>query len=58
MTAQYAEVRNGIDGTVVVSFDATAVTILGTRNPSTVPVGGTAGGDWTVNGSAWDWMAI
>lgn len=51
----YAEIRNGIGGTVVASFDATAVTKLGTRNPTTVPVGGTAGGNWTINGSAWDW---
>lgn len=54
----YAEVRSGIGGTVVASFDATAVTKLGTRNPTTVPVGGTAGGNWTVNGSAWDWTAV
>ena len=46
-----AELRNGIDGTVVQSFDATAVTKLGTRNPSSVA----AGGPWTMTGSAWDW---
>lgn len=51
----YAEIRDGINGTVVASFDATAVTKLGTRNPTTAPVGGTAGGNWTMNGSAWDW---
>lgn len=50
-----AEIRDGIGGTVAAKFDATAVTKLGTRNPSTVPVVGTAGGNWTVNGSTWDW---
>ena len=49
----YAEFRNGIGGTIVHSFDATAVTKIGTRNPSTV----SAGGPWTINGSAWDWAA-
>lgn len=50
----YAELRNGIDGPIVQSFNATAVTRLGTRNPSTV----SAGGPWTLNGSSWDWTAI
>jgi hypothetical protein len=49
----YAELRDGIDGTVVQSFDAAAVTRLGVRNPSTVA----AGGPWTINGAAWDWVA-
>jgi hypothetical protein len=46
-----AELRAGIDGTIIQSFDATAVTVLGTRNPSSVA----AGGPWTVNGTTWDW---
>lgn len=50
----YAELRNGIDGTVVQSFDATAVTKIGTRDPSTVA----AGGPWTINGAAWDWVTV
>lgn len=53
-----AEIRNGIAGTVVAKFDATVVTKLGTRDPSTVAVIGTAGGNWTVNGSAWDWVGV
>lgn len=48
----YAELRDGIGGTVIHSFDAGAVTKLGTRNPSTV----TAGGPWTVVGGVWDWV--
>ncbi len=53
----YAEVRSS-GGAVIVSFDATAVTKLGTRNPTTVPVGGSGGGTWTVAGSAWDWTVL
>jgi hypothetical protein len=49
-----AELRDGIDGTAVQTFDATAVTKLGTRDPATVA----AGGPWTLNGSAWDWAAV
>lgn len=48
----YAELRDGIGGTVVQSFDPTAVTILGVRDPSSV----TAGGPWTMLGSLWDWI--
>lgn len=51
-TVYYAELRDGIGGTVVHSFDAAAVTRIGTRDPSTVA----AGGPWTINGSAWDWV--
>jgi hypothetical protein len=47
-----AELRDGIGGTVIHSFDAAAVTKLGTRNPSSV----SAGGPWAVNGSGWDWV--
>jgi len=46
------EIRNGVGGTIAQNFDATAVTKIGTRNPSTV----SAGGPWTVNGSDWDWV--
>jgi hypothetical protein len=53
-----AEIRSGVGGTLVLSFDATAVTKIGTRNPSVVAAGGTAGGDWTITGSAWDWITV
>ena len=49
----YFELRNGIDGTVVAKYDPSAVTILGTRNPSTLV--SSTGETWTMNGSAWDW---
>jgi hypothetical protein len=52
-TVYYAELRNGIDGTVVAKFDPSTVTILGTRNPTTLVA--STGETWTVNGSAWDW---
>lgn len=49
----YADLRDGIGGTVVQSFDAAAVVKLGTRNPSTVA----GGGPWTINGAGgWDWV--
>jgi hypothetical protein len=50
----YAQLRDGIDGTVVHTFDATVVGRLGTRNPSTV----TAGGPWTISGTGWDWTVL
>lgn len=50
----YAEVRSGIAGTVVASFDATAVTKTATRTPTTYTA--PTGEVWTVNGSAWDWV--
>lgn len=49
---RYAELRDGINGTVIYSFDAAAVTKLGTRNPYTV----SAGGPWTITGTGWDWV--
>lgn len=49
----YFELRSGIDGTIVQSVDFSAVTKIGTRNPTTVT--GSAGETWTCNGSAWDW---
>jgi hypothetical protein len=53
LSVYYAEVRNGIGGTVAQSFDATAVTRIGTRDPASVA----AGGPWTMNGATWDWVA-
>lgn len=50
----YFEMRDGINGSVVQSFDANAVDPLGTRDPSTVA----AGGPWTVNGAGWDWVEV
>lgn len=49
----YAELRDGIGGTVIHSFDPAAVTKIGIRNPATVA----AGGPWTMVGSTWDWVA-
>jgi hypothetical protein len=51
-----AELRTAIGGALVNVFDATAVTKLGTRNPTTVV--SSTGETWTVNGSAWDWEAV
>jgi hypothetical protein len=51
-----AEVRSTVGGAAVAKFDATAVTKVGTRNPSSVVA--STGETWTVNGSAWDWAAI
>jgi hypothetical protein len=48
-----AEVRNGVAGTVVGSFDATAVTRTATRTPTTYT--DPQGHVWTVNGTGWDW---
>lgn len=48
-----AEIRDGIGGTVVNSFDATVIAPTGTRSPNTV----SAGGPWTIVGSDWDWVA-
>lgn len=55
-TFYYAEIRDGIGGTVVAKFDPSAVTILGTRNPTTAVA--STGETWTVNGSAWDWATV
>ena len=51
----YVEIRSGIDGTVVLSFDPTTVTRTAVRTPTTAAAGGTAGGTWTMNGTGWDW---
>ncbi len=53
-TLHKAEIRSGIGGSVVASFDANAVTKLGTRNPTTwvAPTGET----WTMTGTTWDWV--
>lgn len=48
------KVRNGIDGSIVASFDVRTVegAISGTQTPSTTTQNGTV---WTLNGSAWTW---
>lgn len=50
----YAEIRNGINGPVVATFNPAAQTVTGVRSPSswTDPQGNI----WTVNGSAWSWV--
>jgi hypothetical protein len=53
-TIHYAEFRVG--GTIVAKFDPSAVTILGTRNPTTVVA--STGETWTVNGSVWNWVSV
>lgn len=55
-TMYHAEVRSGIDGTVAVKFDPSAVTILGTRNPTSFV--SSTGETWTLTGSAWNWVTI
>lgn len=50
----YFELRNGIGGTVVDKFNATAVTRTATRTPTTLVA--TTGETWTVNGTGWDWQ--
>jgi len=52
----YAEIRNGIGGSVVASFNATAVVKTGTRTPTTYTA--PTGEVWTVNGSTWDWVGV
>lgn len=52
-TVYYAEIRNGIGGSVVAKFDATAQTVRGIRTPSSWTA--TTGEVWTVNGTAWSW---
>lgn len=54
-TIYYAEIRNGVDGTVVAKFDPSTVTPAGTRNPSSFVA--STGETWTINGSTWDWAA-
>jgi hypothetical protein len=50
----YAEIRNGIAGTVVGVFDPQAVRVTDTRSPTTVP--SRTGETWTLNGTGWDWQ--
>lgn len=50
----YAEIRNGIDGPVVASFDPTRANATEPRVPTTIR--GIQGETWTVNGSAWQWV--
>lgn len=45
-----AQVRNGIGGPVVASFNAANTVPTGMRTPATA-------GDWTINGAAWSWEA-
>ena len=52
----YAELRNGVGGTVVAKFDPTTVTKTATRTPNTVTA--STGEIWTVNGSGWDWVLV
>jgi hypothetical protein len=48
-----AEVRSGIDGAIVASFDASQVAITGTKTPTTTVQSGRT---WTINGTAWSWI--
>jgi hypothetical protein len=50
----YAEVRNGIAGTVVGVFDPQAIRVTDTRLPATVP--SRTGETWTLNGTGWAWQ--
>lgn len=50
------EIRNGIDGTLVNNFDATAVTKIGTRNPTSLVA--STGETWTMTGAQWDWTVV
>lgn len=45
-----AQVRNGIDGPVVASFNAADTVPTAIRTPATA-------GAWTINGAAWAWQA-
>jgi hypothetical protein len=47
-TIYEAQVRNGIDGPAVASFNAAAVQPTGAKTPATVDL-------WTINGAAWSW---
>ena len=53
-TIYSASIGLTVDGAANNTFDASAVTKLGTRDPSSVA----AGGPWTINGSAWDWASV
>jgi hypothetical protein len=47
------EIRNGIGGPVVGSFDAASVEVTGSRAPTTVTQ---TGATWTIEGSTWGWV--
>lgn len=51
----YAEVRNGIDGVIVASFDPYNIYATSAMVPNTVP---NTVGIWTINGAAWSWGRI
>lgn len=49
----YAEIRNGIGGTAVATFDPSGQGVRGVRTPSSWT--GPQGNVWTVNGTGWSW---
>lgn len=51
----YAEIRNGIGGSVAAKFDPSTVTPTGTRTPASFV--SSTGETWTMNGTTWDWVA-
>lgn len=51
----YAELRDAASA-VVAKYDPSELTILGTRNPTTLV--SDTGETWTMNGSAWDWATV
>lgn len=55
-TLYYFDIRSAIGGAVAQVFDPSAVTILGTRSPSSVVA--STGETWTINGSAWNWATV
>lgn len=55
-TLHKAQILNGIDGTIVATFDPSTVTIIGTRNPTSFVA--STGETWTMNGSAWNWATV
>lgn len=52
----YAEIRNGIDGTVVGRFDVSATEVTGSQTPTAVA--SSTGETWTINGTGWAWNAV
>lgn len=48
-----AQVRNGIDGTLVADYNASSISVTGTRTPTTYA--DSVGNTWTMNGSAWNY---
>jgi hypothetical protein len=51
----YAEVRNGIDGTVVAVFDPNRVRVTGPNAPTTIP---STSGVWTISGNGWAYEEV